>query len=86
MHSHFHIARGLHNDFQSCIIGTMSKKYTKAEARALFDAKRDADLARVLGITPQALYHYGDDEALHDNQQWRIRALVAERRLKEGAA
>lgn len=63
----------------------MDNNYTKAQARALFDAKRDADLARVLKITPQALYYYDDDDPLHENQQWRIRALLAEKALAESS-
>ena len=47
----------------------------------MFGARRDADLARVLKVTPQALYHYGEDDPLHENLIWRIRALVAERQV-----
>lgn len=58
---------------------------TKAEARAALSARRDADLARLLNMTPARLYMFKDDEPLAEPIVWRVRALVAERKL-EGAA
>ena len=55
---------------------------TKAEARAALSARRDCDLARLLHLTATRLYMFKDDEPLAEPIVWRVRALVAERKLE----
>lgn len=54
----------------------MDTQYTKAQARELFGADTDAELARKLGTSRQAINWYDDDKVLSEVFQWRIRALV----------
>jgi DNA-binding XRE family transcriptional regulator len=48
---------------------------SKREAKALLGLTTDADLARLLGISRQALHAIDDDEPLPDGRQWQLRAL-----------
>jgi len=48
---------------------------SKREAKAILGLKTDADLARFLGISRQALHAIDDDEPLPDGRQWQLRAL-----------
>ena len=60
----------------------MDIQYTKAQARRLFGAETDSDLARHLNTTRQAINWYDDDKVLSETFQWRIRALIAEGKVK----
>ena len=63
----------------------MNANHTKSQARERLGARRDADLARLIEITPQALYRYGEDDVLHANMQWRIEHLLLLRKNGEQA-
>jgi DNA-binding XRE family transcriptional regulator len=56
----------------------MDKRYTKAEARKLFGADNDNQLAKVFEVSRQSLYAIDDDAVLSDARQWQIRAILAE--------
>ena len=56
----------------------MNRKYTKAQARALFGAANDYQLSKALDTSHQRLIRVGDDEDLSLAFQWQIRAMIAE--------
>jgi DNA-binding XRE family transcriptional regulator len=64
----------------------MDKKYTKREARELFGVKTDYQLAKVFGVSRQAMYAAGEDDELSEARQWQIRAMLAEQRSGQDAA
>lgn len=54
---------------------------TKQKALTLMGAKTDAELARMLGVTRQAVNRFASEQPLSNGMQWQIRAMIAERRL-----
>ena len=55
---------------------------TKEKALALMGAQTDAELARMLGVTRQAVNRFASEQPLSNGMQWQIRALIAEGRVK----
>lgn len=60
----------------------MSKQYTKAEARQLFNVPTDYQLSQKLETSHQRLSRYSDDDVLSIAFQWQIRALIAEGKVR----
>ena len=58
------------------------EEITKQKALALMGAQTDAELARMLGVTRQAINRFASDQPLSNGMQWQIRALIAEGRVK----
>jgi len=49
---------------------------TVGQAKAALGIKTDAELARLLGVSKQAISNLGgDDSALPDGRQWQLRAM-----------
>jgi len=80
------VSRGLTRFFFSGILRLMDKKYTKREARELFGVKTDYQLAKVFGVSRQAMYAAREDDELSEARQWQIRALLAEKRSGQDSA
>ena len=80
------VSRGLTRFFFSGILLLMDKKYTKREARELFGVKTDYQLAKVFGVSRQAMYAAREDDELSEARQWQIRALLAEKRSGQDSA
>lgn len=55
--------------------------YTKREARGALGAVTDAEMARMIGMTKSRLSMLDEDGPVTDGVQWRIRAVLAERKL-----
>ena len=56
----------------------MDSKYTKRQARELFGAANDYQLAKALQTSHQRLIRFGDEDELSLAFQWQIRCLIAE--------
>ena len=52
---------------------------TKAEARAAIGAPNDHQLAVTLGVSPQRIYHYKDDQPLGEALYLRVQNYLRER-------
>lgn len=48
---------------------------TKALAKQLLGLSTDAELARLLGPTKQAVCRWGENDPLPEGRQWQLRAL-----------
>ena len=59
----------------------MTEQMTKREARDAMGAKSDYGLAKILGTTHHAVYHWGgDDDPIPQQRDWQIRLMLAERK------
>lgn len=56
---------------------------TKKEAKKLLGVKTDADLARKLNITSQAVARWGEQDAdIPEQRRWQIEAMLANKGRK----
>ena len=49
-------------------------------------AQTDAELARMLGVTRQAVNRFASEQPLSNGMQWQIRALIAEGKVRPNQA